>query len=167
MSEDKLGNDAADTLAVAGALLHEAHGRERRRALERLRLAKRVQAMMLGIVKARAVGIAGRVQDDPEVPAVAALRVQCLQQRQMRQHGRYVLEPLRSTDQRKLPPERQTRTKISLLHQAMMTDRIQPHHLGCERTRHEYQQYLVELCLRQILGGSPRSRMKAKMNDAN
>ena len=50
--EDRSGNDAADALAVAGALLQSSNACERRRALDRLNLARRAQAMMLGIMSA-------------------------------------------------------------------------------------------------------------------
>ena len=53
--EDKLGNDAVDRLAVAGALLHHATGAERRQAQLRLGTAWRIQRMMVEILQARAV----------------------------------------------------------------------------------------------------------------
>lgn len=63
LCEDKLGNDAADALAVAGALLHRSRGFEQRRAHRKLQVAMRVQRMMLDIVKERTVREKAITQD--------------------------------------------------------------------------------------------------------
>ena len=60
LREDKIGNDCADMLAVAGALLHKTRGVERRQAQIRLDVAWKIQRLMVDIVRARAASHASR-----------------------------------------------------------------------------------------------------------
>eukprot|EP00973_Karenia_brevis_P032760 4521475-Karenia_brevis.AAC.2 len=66
-AEDKHGNDMADKLAVAGAAQHCIDEDLVRQVLNKKRLAKAVQSMMLSIIKARAaVGGHGSIQEEAE-----------------------------------------------------------------------------------------------------